>query len=784
MTDTAALLDVIYSQLDVETALSELEPKKRGKYYQVLCPACQDKSRSGYIYEGGRYIGCNRQNKCGQSITVWDYIANRDSHQTAQETLQALARLAGYELPQTLDSNALEAVKRSQAHASTLEAAQSIFTRRLFSPDGKKELAYLHERGYTDDDIQAMQLGSIPSPSALDDMLKDETVNNVNIVNTKIAELSVIGYGTTHTLSIPYRDYRGRLVGFIARTISDAEPKYKYSKGLPIGAELFNLAANKGVKQLTIVEGTLDALLATARGVQGVVAAGRNQPTAAQLDHAATLGIASITLALDQDEAGQKGTIAALDALIGRPIQTYVLAYPDSIKDADELIRKQGAKALQEQIQTAQSGALYLISCLHGKHSKQEKLTAKEKRQLMDEALALEERISDPIATQEIISTLINQLGLTADMLKPVISDYHERKARAKQKQGYDKLQAKAASLREQGKYDELEQLYAEELPSLRVNNVNTIIEPYTVDRFTADLQHRKDGYETGFTKLDEFIRIPTEAITIIAGRPAHGKTTVMLNLLYNLIEAHPEQQYYFFSYEETRSQLALKLMTIIAGIQLDAYHNTRTIEHYYKTGQLDAPYYRGDKKEAKEHLDSARAYYQQLVSDGRLWIIDEPLLVDDLAGTIEQLAQRQGNIGAVFIDYLQKIKSKYNAPTRQVEIQKVSERLLETAKRASVAIITGAQLNRGAEDKKTAHGLSLDQLRESGDIEQDAHLVLGVFNHARAQIDAKEDASTATPIETELDIKVLKNRSGPSNEKQTLYLHQPTLQLREDKQL
>ena len=784
MTDTAALLDVIYSQLDVERALPELEPKKRGKYYQLLCPACQDKTKSGYIYEGGRYIGCNRQNNCGQSITVWDYIAKRDGHQTAGETLQALARLAGYELPQTLDKDALEAVKRSQAHASTIEAAQSIFTRRLFSADGKKELDYLHKRGYTDEDIQAMQLGAIPSPSALKDMLKDETVNNVNIVNTNITELSTDGYGTTHTLSIPYRDYRGRLVGFIARTISDAEPKYKYSKGLPIGAELYNLAANKGVKQLTIVEGTLDALLASARGIQGVVAAGRNQPTAAQLDHAQALGVSSITLALDKDEAGQKGTQAALDALIGQPLQTYVLTYPDGIKDADELIRKDGAQALQKQIQTAQSGALYLISCLQSKHSKQDKLTAKDKRQLMDEALALEERISDPIATQEIISTLIDKLGLTADMLKPVISDYHERKARAKQKQGYDKLLAKAASLKEQGKYDELEQLYAEELPSLRVNNVNTIIEPYTVERFTTDLQHRKDGYETGWSRLDEYIRIPTEAITIIAGRPAHGKTTVMLNLLYNLVEAHPEQQFYFFSYEETRSQLALKLMTIIAGLQLDQYHNTRQIEHYYKTGQLDAPYYKGDKQEAKDLLNSAKAYYQQLVADGRLWIIDQPLLVDDLASTIEQLAARQGNVGAVFIDYLQKIKSKYNAPTRQVEIQKVSERLLETAKQASVAVITGAQLNRGAEDKKTAHGLSLDQLRESGDIEQDAHLVLGVFNHARAQIDAKEDASTATPLETELDIKVLKNRSGPSNEKQTLYLHQPTLQLREDKQL
>ena len=261
--DTGLLLDAIYERLDIMTALPELEPRRTGLAYTLKCPAC-DKKRA-FIYEGGHVITCNRRNECGYSSTLWDYIEKKDSLTTSQETLQALAKLSGYVLPTTLSSDALEALKRSQLQQTRLETAQAILTSRLASDDAKKEREYLHKRGYSDDDIQAMGLGAIPTKTALDAMLADAFVNNVNIVNTKISELSVTGYGDTHTLSIPLRNKRGQLIGWSVRSISGAEPKYKYSQGIDTGSELHNLDQARGLKNLVLVEAPLDALIATDR---------------------------------------------------------------------------------------------------------------------------------------------------------------------------------------------------------------------------------------------------------------------------------------------------------------------------------------------------------------------------------------------------------------------------------------------------------------------------------------------------------------------------------------
>jgi replicative DNA helicase len=658
-----------------------------------------------------------------------------------------------------------------------LEKVQTIFATRLFTTQGVKELAYLHTRGYTDEDIQAMGLGSVPEIGELEKHLKA-----VNTVNTKIDALQIQGLGTDYTLSIPYRNARGALVGFITRTIGDIDPKYKYTKDLPVSHEFFNLYANRGVKSLTIVEGALDALLATARGVKGVVAVGKSKPSIKQLDHAESVKVMDLTLALDNDEAGQRGTVDTLKALKSYPFQAYILTYPKGIKDADELIRQKGVAELEALINTSVSKSHYLITCLQSKHSKHVIRTDKEVRALISEVMELDYTLSDPIASQDLSKLLQRELGLSAELVKPLILDFYDRQSAKEREQGYAVLEKEARSLREQGKYDELEALYAAKAPGLRAKNVNTLLEPYTVEQFTADLKQRHEGYKTGYAKLDEVVRIPTEAITIIAGRPAHGKTTVMLNLLYNLVEQYPKQSFYFFSYEENRSQIVLKLMTIIAGVRLDDYHNTRQIEYYYKTGELDATnLYRTKPDEAKRLLDEARDYYQGLVSAGRLWIIDEPLLVDDLAGAIEQVAGKRGDVGGVFIDYIQKVKTTGSYPTRQVEVQKISQRLLEAAHKARVAIIAGAQLNRNAEDKKTAFGLSLGEMRESGDIEQDADLVLGLLNNARAKVDAKEAGTSDNQVTTDLDIVVLKNRTGATNSQIKLQLNQAILRL-EDK--
>ena len=773
--DTGLLLDEIYKNLDPMTALSELEPRKTGQAYMLKCPQC-DKKRA-FIYEGGRAITCNRRNECGYSSTLWDYLANKDGHTTAQETLQALAKLSGYTLPSTLSSVALEALKLSQVQQTRLETAQGLLTTYLSSDNGKKEREYLHNRGYTDEDIQTMGLGVIPVKSALDAMLADAFVNYVNIVNTKISELSVTGYGSTHTLSIPLRDKRGRLIGWSVRSISGAEPKYKYSQGIETGSELHNLDQARGLKNLVIVEAPIDALISTAKGLTGVVACYRDKPTAKQLDDIKALGVTTVTLALDNDEAGQKGTKDTLYALAERDIRGYVLRYPEGVKDLDELIKRDGAGTAQELIDNPEAGYTYLIKCLHSLHCKHEKITDKESRDLLDALIDLGATLDDDLASKAITEHITETLGLAPELIKDALEKNRASKAQAERETGFKQLSLQAERLLKENKYDDLEELYEDKLPSLRAKNPKTILEPYTSEHFITDIQQRREGYSTGWSELDGYATIPTEAITIIAGRPSHGKTTVMLNMLYNLVTARPDESFYFFSYEETRSMLALKLMTIISGVQLDQYHNQDAITEYYKTGRLDARYAKGlSEAQAKAKLDEARETYDDLIKSGRLWIIDEPLQVTDLCGTIDSL---KGKAGAIFIDYIQKIKSKYNAPTRQVELQKISGDILDTAKRAGVALILGAQFNREA-GKSGIDSISLDQLRESGDIEQDANLVIALYNQAMGRKD-DDPSFTIDDPSTTIDIKILKNRSGVTDKKTSLTFNSPILTLTED---
>ena len=224
--DVGLLLDEIYELIDIPNALAELEPKDRGKYYELKCPNCD--KRKAFIYKGSHTIKCNRANECNYTMSLWDYVSAKNGSTSPRETLQALADLAGYKLPSMLNPEALARVKQAQERQDKLEVGQSYLQAQLFSDAGKKELDYLHKRGYSDDDIKAMGLGKIPALTALDAYMAD----NVNIVNTKIAELHTAGYGTTHTLSIPFRDNKGRIIGWSVRTISDAEPKYKYDSYL------------------------------------------------------------------------------------------------------------------------------------------------------------------------------------------------------------------------------------------------------------------------------------------------------------------------------------------------------------------------------------------------------------------------------------------------------------------------------------------------------------------------------------------------------------------------
>jgi len=127
-------------------------------------------------------------------------------------------------------------------------------------------------------------------------------------------------------------------------------------------------------------------------------------------------------------------------------------------------------------------------------------------------------------------------------------------------------------------------------------------------------------------------------------------------------------------------------------------------------------------------------------------------------------------------VDCVQRVRVRDKYPTRQMELHRVSERMLETARSLALPLILGVQL---ARTPVHLEKVRLDDLIiEAGDIEQDAHLVLGLFNPAMEA--AQDEAAPVTDVVTALEVTVLKNRNGPVNGEVLLDFDRALLTLRE----
>jgi replicative DNA helicase len=299
------------------------------------------------------------------------------------------------------------------------------------------------------------------------------------------------------------------------------------------------------------------------------------------------------------------------------------------------------------------------------------------------------------------------------------------------------------------------------------------IFDVYGLDDLKRDLTMGKSGLKTGYRELDKFISIPQGAITIIAGRPAHGKTTFQLNLLVNLLndESLTDKKFYFFSYEEARMNLSTKLIMIMADIVLDKKHNYGAYINYLKKGH-------DDNYRKQREIDRSLELFDKLTKfSKRLYLMDHAYRIDNLVDRLKRLDSRK--IGAIFIDYIQKINC-FNPQQwqRYMEIKEISYRLVEYAKQENIPVIMGAQANRAA-----TNTIKLTQMRESGDIEQDANLILGVHNKLLSappgsDAEAEGNAQYMDNGIVSLRIRILKNRTGVAWKDVNLLFHPSTLKI------
>jgi len=715
----------------------------------------------------------------GRSLSLVDYVMERDGVEFI-EAVKTLADVVGLQVP----TGNPEAYKKHKQTQDVLEDANSYFIYCLNKSSNAKEvLDYLESRGYTREDIEAMELGYIPSQKQLKEHLETRGHTSKLIDELRLNK----AIGESHILTIPYRS-GGKIKGFKFRTIGDEQPKYINSTGLDKGG-LFNLKGIKGDKDLVIVEGELDSLHATVKGIDNVVAIGGDALTTEQVQDAIKRGAKSFTLCFDREASPEKQRATerrlqkAIEVITELSVnRVYIVNLPDlggEKTDPDRLIKEGRAEALKEAISKAHRYYEFWLSVLLIEFKEKEDkqgITQKDVDSFLERLIETGSAIKDPIDRERFKALVLSIEGLkahgiTEEALSITIDRLTQTRDKEKQDREVKKLLSKARELHKSGDNQKALDLLEQNLRQVRIQDKETeyrkLLSNPTQEEIREAIQNKPEPIKTGYTIGKQDLLLPTGALSYLVAPTSHGKTTFLLNLALRVAEELDGKKVFFFSYEEDATAITIKALNTYLDENLSA-NNRNSLKHYIGTGSTEYI------KEAKRKLAEQKAeeFFKTLIETNRLNINYTNYSSGELTDAIRYL-HKTTDVGAVFIDYIQLLnlpKGKYKTYSRQEELKQIGLDLKDLAVETELPIIMGAQFNRQVTNLKHIHATKIG---EAGDIERQANLILGFWNndfkHTGADVDLSQINSEGLDKADRLYVEVLKNRDGKVGAKELL---------------
>lgn len=219
---------------------------------------------------------------------------------------------------------------------------------------------------------------------------------------------------------------------------------------------------------------------------------------------------------------------------------------------------------------------------------------------------------------------------------------------------------------------------------------------------FMEAMLEQDNDIRTGIPKLDNNIGgLERHTVSIIAGRTSMGKTALALQIARNV--AGPEnKKVIFFSLEMKRKNLWARMACGNAGLSWQ------------------------DKRAGNLTQDDEQRILQE--SDQLIKLLEEKLFVVDSACDTERIWKivSQHKPDLIVVDHLRLVKDKQG----ESEVKRqgwIMERLHDLAKDQNCHVMVLAQLNREV-DRRGDHLPVLADLRDSGEIEENADLVIMLY--------------------------------------------------------
>lgn len=248
-------------------------------------------------------------------------------------------------------------------------------------------------------------------------------------------------------------------------------------------------------------------------------------------------------------------------------------------------------------------------------------------------------------------------------------------------------------------------------------------------------------GVLTGFRNLDRVLNgLRPGNLIIVAARPSMGKTNLMLQISKNC--ARNSKTPLFFSLEMSHKELIHRLVFAEARV------NEQDVR-----GQGDL------FTNASENLKNV---YGELMGLD-MWIDDSPSIkTKEAQARMMSLMARQ-DVNIMFFDHVSLAGDVLKGENEVQRIGTIIKGLKAISRICNVPVVVASQLSREVSKNRSDHKPWLEDLRSSGELEQNADVVLGLYR-PEYYFPARDKDGNTKPWANFLEVEVLKQRQGKAN--------------------
>ena len=304
---------------------------------KCICPFHSDTHPSMMVNTSKGIAKCFA---CGSGGNVVSFIQKYETeiNHNAISTVEAMQKAIDIQhlnivLSQNNKMPLTEEQKKQKTLSNILKDAITICENNLKTKniDGERTLDYLKSRNLSEQIINNFHIGFNPTYDNITNNLLSK-YNMKDLIEVGITKESKNDYIDifSHRIMIPIFDQYGNPVGFGARVLGDAKPKYINTMATPLFNKselLFNYHKAKSFArnyEMIVVEGYMDVISANAMGFANTVGIMGTALTKEQIELLKKLKC-EITLSLDNDDAGKNAMIRVIPELLNEGLEVNVL---------------------------------------------------------------------------------------------------------------------------------------------------------------------------------------------------------------------------------------------------------------------------------------------------------------------------------------------------------------------------------------------------------------------------------------------------------------------------